>query len=87
MNLRFYVNTAFPLGNNGPKISVGKKIFMGRKGGRGRIALFSLLTASLSPLVLEKAEKQCVRVLKAEKKIRARQRKLSHFFLGQTTPR
>lgn len=61
---------------------------MGRKEGeRGRIALFSLLTASLSPLVLEKAEKQCGRVLKAEKKIRARKRKLSHFFLGQTTPR
>lgn len=54
MNLRFYVNTAFPLGNNGSKISVGKKIFMGRKEGeRVGVASLSLLSASLSPLVLE----------------------------------
>lgn len=88
MNLRFFVNTAFPLGNNGPKISVEKKIFMGRKEGeRVGVALLSLLSASLSPLVLEKPEKQCGSVLTAEKNIRARKRKLSHLFLVQTTPR
>lgn len=88
MNLRFFVNTAFSLGNNGPKISVGEKIFLGRKEGeRVGVALLSLLSASLSPLVLEKPEKQCGSVLTAEKNIRARKRKLSHLFLVQTTPR
>lgn len=61
---------------------------MGRKKGkRVGVALFSLFSASLSPLVLEKAEKQCGNVLMAEKKIRARKKKLSHLFLVQTTPR
>lgn len=61
---------------------------MGRKEGeRVGMALLSLFSASLSPFVLEKPEKQCGSVLTAEKKIRARKRKLSHLFLVQTTPR
>lgn len=72
----------------GQRFQWEKKIFMGRKEGeRVGVALLSLLSASLSPLVLEKPEKQCGSVLTAEKNIRARKRKLSHLFLVQTTPR
>lgn len=58
MNPCFYVNTAFPPGNDGPKISMQGEERQWKGG-----SSVSELSASLSPSVSEKHEKQSVGML------------------------